>query len=187
MTVPTHVQDLATACIASVKATLGVELDFGHETLPLLDHYAREHVEAAAEEILQLVAPMTGAYFGEVVRRHVQTARWHAPVDQYPEWRLEMEQVFQCFNPIGIALEVISGADSDGWHAHVRTLERDAPLVKHATQLFGAVREDDYYTFSLRFETIEQVFEALARQLEKGNEPFFGTQDYAREIAKDLN
>ena len=46
MSVPTHVQDLAAACVTSVQATLGLELDFGHETLPVLDHYAREHVEA---------------------------------------------------------------------------------------------------------------------------------------------
>ena len=187
MSVPTHVQDLATACIASVKTTLGVELDYGHETLPLLDHYAREHVEAAADEILQLVAPMTGAYFGEVVRRQVQAARWHAPPDAYPDWRLEMEQVFLCFNPIGIALEVISSADTEGWSSHLRTRKSDEVLVKHATQLFGDVREDDYYTFSIRFETIEQVFEGLSRQIEKGKEPFFGTQDYAREIGKELN
>lgn len=186
MSVPTHVQDLATACVASVKATIGVELDFSHETLPLLDHYARD-VEAATEEILQLVAPMTGAYFGEVVRRHLGSARWHAPPDEYPEWRLEMKHVFLCFNPIGTALEVISTADTDGWSSHLRTRKSDEVLVKHALKVFGDVREDDYYTFSIRFETIEQVFEGLTRQLKKGEEPFFGTQDYAREILKELN
>ena len=187
MSVPTHVQDLATACVASVQTTLGVELDYGHETLPLLDHYAREHLEAPAAEILQLVAPMTGAYFGEVVRRHLQSARWHAPVDQHPLWRLEMEHVFLCFNPIGVALEVISGADSEGWSAHLRTRPSDKPLVKHALGVFGDVREDDYYTFAIRFETIEQVFEGLTRQVETGSEPYFGSQDYAREIASELN
>ncbi len=186
MATPTHVQDLATACVASVKAVTGIELDYGHETLPLLDHYARslfeDGREPPAQEILTLVAPMCGAYFGEVARRRFGTFRWHAPSDQYAQWRLEGERVFVYFNPIGVALEVLTEADAPGWNAHLELAARDQEAVKHAVELFGAVRESDYYSFAVRFETLDQVMEALAREAQRRHEEGreYGSDVYRR-------
>src|SRR5512139_1481301 len=94
------VLDLAGACVAAVRKVVGVELDFTPETLPLLDHYARS-AQVENEGVLELVAPMCGAYFGEVVRRALGEARWHCPEGKPEEWRLEFDDCFLHFNPVG--------------------------------------------------------------------------------------
>lgn len=190
MSPPTHVQDLATACVASVKAVTGIELDYRDETLPLLDHYARslfsDGKEPPAEEILTLVAPMCGAYFGEVARRRFGTLRWHAPPDEYADWRLEGERVFLYFNPVGLALEVLTEADAPGWDAHMELRDQDRDAVKHAVELFGSVRESDYYSFAVRFETLDQVMEALVREAQRRREErrSYGSDVYRHAVEK---
>ncbi len=190
MAPPTHVQDLATACVASVKAVTGIELDYSDETLPLLDHYTRslfeESKEMPSQEILTLVAPMCGAYFGEVARRRFGTLRWHAPPEQYAEWRLEGERVFVYFNPIGLALEVLTEADAPGWNAHMELRDEDRQAVEHAVELFGSVRESDYYSFAVRFETLDQVMEALVRETQRRREEqrSYGSDTYRRAAAE---
>lgn len=160
---PDAIRDLALACVASVKATLGIELDFTQDTLPLLDHYAREVLETDKEEIAQLTVPMCGAYFGEVVRRSLAAFRWHCG-DDHRLWRLELETAFLFFNPLGIAQEVIEGEDVPGWWSHLEVAKADQEHVKEALNLFGDVRESDYYSFSLRYEVIDQVALSIARR-----------------------
>lgn len=161
---PDTIRDLALACVASVKATLGIELDFTQDTLPLLDHYAREILEADKEEITQLTVPMCGAYFGEVIRRNLAAFRWHCPGDNHRLWRLELETAFLFFNPLGVAHEVALGEDIPGWWSHLEVAKADQEHVKEALSLFGDVRESDYYSFSLRYEVIDQVALSIARR-----------------------
>ncbi|MEM9068439.1 MAG: hypothetical protein AAGE52_08025 [Myxococcota bacterium] len=187
MPVPTHVQDLATACVASAKAVVNIELDFTTDTLPILDHYAQQALgeDATQEQALGLIAPMCGAYFGEVVRRRFEMLRWHAPPDEYGGWRLEGENIFVYFNPIGVALEVLTQADADGWNAHVEVQPKDRDAVKHAVELFGAVRETDYYSFGIRLETLEQILESLVREARvRGEKRTFGSAMYEAEVLK---
>lgn len=157
---PEHVLELANACVAAVANALKVELDFTHETLPLLDHYAA-NAKGPRDEILGLVAPMCGAYFGEVVRRALGPMRWHAPSDDYGHFRLEHEQVFLHVNPVGIALEAVLEREAEGYGAHLGLLDRDRREVEHAVELFGDVQESDYYRFSVRYEVLEQAIGAL--------------------------
>ena len=51
-----------------------VELDYTQDTLPILDHYISIIPDRTSEDVLGLVVPMLGAYFGEVVRRRRITA-----------------------------------------------------------------------------------------------------------------
>lgn len=187
MGVPTHVHDLAVACQASVQATIGVALDLEPETLPILDHYATKHGKSERAEILGLVAPMCGAYFGEVLRRRFDdTFRWHTP-ESHDAWRLEGESVFLCFNPIGAALEVIEQSDAAGWGAHLQVHPRDQGAVKDALELFGDVRSRDYYSFTVRYEVFEQVVETLIREARgRGEErKLFETRDYEAFLARE--
>lgn len=191
---PSHVVDLATACVKSVKDTLQIPLDLEPETLPLLDHYAREIVGDEEHEVA-LGASLCGAYFGEVVRRRFGAVRWYAPegidplandlgADRFAEWRLEFEPAYLTFNPIGLALEVIEGKDAPGWRAHLQVEDRDREAVDAAVKLFGVERESDYYSFSVRFEVLEQVLEALAREAQRrGDEPArIGPEVYAARV-----
>ncbi|HEX6245463.1 MAG TPA: DUF6278 family protein, partial [Polyangiales bacterium] len=74
---PDSILDLANACVRFVQQALSLELDYTPDTLPLLDHYLQSAQDVSKEEVLSLVAPAAGAYFGEVVRRQLGPARWH--------------------------------------------------------------------------------------------------------------
>jgi hypothetical protein len=207
MSVPQTVLDLATACRASVLATVGVELDFEPETLPILDHYAKNHRALAAgekvrpgkrktrtagtgkaesDELLGLVAPMCGAYFGEVLRHRFEAMRWHAPDEDHGLWRLEAESVFLFFNPVGTAVEVIEEKDAPGWGAHLRVRPTDRETVRSALELFGDVRDSDYYSFTVRFEVLEQVMETLGRQArDRGERRIWESAEYDVFVARE--
>ncbi len=176
--IPTHVQDLATAAIVSVKATVGVELDYTQDTLPILQHYATTELKESSDETLALMAPAVGAYFGEVVRRRLGEARWHAPQGENALWRLEAIPFFFAFNPVGTTLEVIAQDDRPGWGAHLHIRKADEERVKSALEAYGEVREEDYYSFSVRFETIEQVTEHLARAIDPEKPVVYESEDY---------
>ena len=101
------VAELADACVRYVQEALELELDYTPETLPILDHYLKSRMEDPKEELLSLLAPTAGAYFGEVVRRTVDGARWHCPSGHFAAHRIEFETFFLHFNPIGVAVEFL--------------------------------------------------------------------------------
>ncbi|MFW6023294.1 MAG: DUF6278 family protein, partial [Myxococcota bacterium] len=155
---PEEVAELADGCLQSVKQVLGVDLDATQDTLPLLDHYLSEVPEDASDEVLGLVGPMAGAYFGEVVRRHLPGARWHAPHGEHPSWRIEFDRCFLHFNPVGMAFEAIMGDDISGWSAHLSVLDADKDRVREAIEALGEVEAEDYYRLSVRYEVIELAY-----------------------------
>jgi len=156
----TAVMDLTVACVTSVKNATGMELDLTGDTLPILDHYA-ELVDSPRDEMVSLLAPMSGAYFGELLRRQLDDGEWVTDPDDYTEWRLRFERCSLTFNPIGVALEVLLGQDVPDWGAPLRTAPEDRLRIEKALQVFGDVRDRDYYTFSVRFEAIEQAYLGL--------------------------
>jgi hypothetical protein len=174
------IAELAAGCILAVEQATGVRLDFTQDTLPILDHYVTG-VADAASDVQGLVASMCGAYFGEVVRRGLGPARWYGLKDSPEELRLEFEDVFLTFNPVGIALEAIARESITGAGAHLEVLPSDRDRVKSALELFGDTREEDYFRFGVRFEAIEQVVHTLA-SLEMQHEPRrkFGPDAYER-------
>jgi hypothetical protein len=154
------VMDLTVACVTSVKNATGMELDLTQDTLPILDHYA-ELVDSPRDEVVSLLAPMSGGYFGELLRRQLEDGQWVTDSEDYSEWRLRFEQCSLTFNPIGVALEVLLGQEVPEWGAHLQTAPEHQLRVKSALEVFGDVRDRDYYTFSVRFEAIEQAYLGL--------------------------
>ena len=167
MELPQEVIDLSGACVAAVQNAVGVELDFSQDTLPVLDHYA-SMVESPTDEVISLLSPMCGAYFGEVVRRHLQDGRWLCPEDDYSLWRLQFEQCVLEFNPIGTAVEVLLKADAAGWFAHLQSEPGNRATVARALEVYGSVRELDYYSFGVRFEAVEQAHGSLVQKASQG-------------------
>jgi hypothetical protein len=161
---PSVVLDLAESCVRFVQRTLGIELDYTPDTLPLLDHYLRGAHGVSQEEILGLVAPAAGAYFGEVVRRQLGPSRWHWESDEFSECRLEFERCFLSFNPIGIALEAVVQSETDGYGSNLALLKEDEPLVREALERTGEVNPDDYFRLAVRYEVIEQVVVLLVER-----------------------
>jgi len=160
------VMDLTLACVTSTKNATGLELDLTPDTLPILDHYA-QLVNSPRDEVVSLLGPMCGAYFGELVRRQLQDGAWSLDPDDYALWRLRFEACSLVFNPIGIALEVLLSQDVPEWGAHLQTAPEDRDRVKQALEVFGDVRDRDYYTFSVRYEAIEQAYRSLCNDPER--------------------
>ncbi len=152
--------DLTVACVTSVKNATGVELDLTQDTLPILDHYAAI-ADSPRDEVVSLLAPMSGAYLGELIRRQLQDGEWLTDSDDYAEWRLRFQRCSLTFNPIGVALEVLLGEDVPDWGAHLETAPEDRLRVKKALDVYGDVRDCDYYSFCVRFEAIEQAYLGL--------------------------
>ncbi|MDD9967170.1 MAG: hypothetical protein OXR73_13135 [Myxococcales bacterium] len=163
----TDVTELADACVAYVKRSLQLELDYSQDTLPLLDHYLHEAANQARtnrtpEAVLAPLIPTAGAYFGQLVVHQFPGCRFHAPGDDYGHYRVEFSPFFLHFNPLGIAHEVLLGEDAPGWHAHFAVLDEAKPVVEQSLSTSLALREQDYYSFSVRYETLEQVVAVLS-------------------------
>ncbi len=156
----TAVIDLSVACVTSVKNASGMVLDLTQDTLPILDHYAGL-IDSPRDEITSLVAPMCGAYFGELLVRQLEDGQWATDPEDFTSWRLRFDRCSLTFNPIGIALEVLLGQEVPDWGANLQTAPQDALRVKQALEVFGDVRDRDYYTFTVRFEAIEQAYLSL--------------------------
>lgn len=160
---PAQIHDWAEACRAFVKEALKLELDYTPDTLPLLDHYVRTHAKHPADEVRELLTPALGAYFGEVVRRSLDAdgVRWHAPGETFTQYRLEFDAFFLHFNPLGVAIEVMTDDDAAGFGAHFQLLDEARPAVEAALEHSESVSADDYYTFTMRYETLELVTSIL--------------------------
>jgi hypothetical protein len=145
-----------------VREAVGLALDYTSDTLPILDHYLKEGARGAKSEVRELLVPAAGAYFGEVIRKSMEGVRWHAPEDDYPAYRLEFEAFFLCFNPLGVALEVMLEEDQPDWGAHFQMLDEATEPVRQVLARSPEVAPRDYYTLSVRFEIIEQVADLLS-------------------------
>jgi hypothetical protein len=178
---PAVVLDLADSCVRFVQRTLGIELDYSPDTLPILDHYLRGAHGVTQDEILGLVAPAAGAYFGEVVRRQLGPVRWHWESDAFGECRLEFERCFLSFNPIGIALEAVMQSETEGYGSNLSLLKEEEALVRESLERTGDVDPDDYFRLAVRYEVIEQVVGLLVEHAIAQNELArrFGPEVYA--------
>jgi hypothetical protein len=66
----------------------------------------------------------------------------------------------------------------------VRPNDREA--VRAALELFGDVRDTDYYSFTVRFEVFEQVMETLGRQArERSERRFWESAEYDAFVARE--
>ncbi len=126
---PTAVAELAASCVRYVKQSLGIELDFEPETLPLLDHYleqargslaalrsaprtlAEAHAPAALPPQATLLIATAGAYFGEVVRRR-HDAWWRAEGDDPLAYRVELGSAFVALSPMAMVAALLLRVDA---------------------------------------------------------------------------
>jgi len=175
-----NVADLADACVRFVQSALGIVLDFTPDTLPILDHYLIQARKNPRDEVLALIAPAAGAYFGEVVGAALGPCRWYLEGDSLEDWRLEFERCYLTFNPVGAALEAVLGEQAPGHGAHLQVLPNEAALVRESLERTGDVRNEDYYRLAIRFEVLEQVSELLSSRLANDETPtVLGPEIYA--------
>lgn len=180
---PEPVPDYVTACLDYVRRALNMELDFTPETLPLLDHYATLSRETIRErpELAPLITRACGAYFGEVVRARLP-GFWRVPTINVHDWAVCSSTVFLWFNPIGTAYDaVFSGTEHDGPRSMLRVSPDEHEFLAQRLAALPPLPEDEYFSFSTRFEVLEVATEALhAKMIEEGYEGTeFGEEDYS--------
>lgn len=195
--VPTLIEDLAAACVKAVSKALGVELDYTSDTLPVLDHYLLNVPRSGKQELLDLIVPMAGAYFGEVVRRARPGCRWGGVIDAvategvHPSqfWRLEFEHVFLHLNPAGAALEALERKAVEGWNAHFATLAESRGTLEEAFASTEGISSDDYHRLAVRFDSLEHALDVLTdlSRHRQQTERIYTAEDYSKAIAMSLN
>ncbi|MBN1773471.1 MAG: hypothetical protein JXB32_19570 [Deltaproteobacteria bacterium] len=172
---PAEVSELAAVCVRAVHRSLGVELDHGPDSIPLLDHYLTllpDRPRAPTRDPVRgLVAAMTGAYFGEVVRR-LFPARWRLEPGAEPlDWRLELRYCFLAFSPVAVAWEVLLRRDVLEGAAAFFLEEPTRGLVAERLDSLPRVTIDDYYTFAQRLETLVLTVGWLAERIQLSGKP----------------
>ena len=155
--VPPRVREYADQAVAYVQRALGVKLEYDSDTLPVLDHYLRT-VPDDQPAALQLVVATSGAYFGEVVRKHLG-GRWEIASDEV-EWRIVLPTGIN-FSPAGFVAAAIARADLDDLDSEIAAPPRMVPYLQQTLARMGEVSVDDYYSLCGRLDTLEHVHEVL--------------------------
>jgi len=184
--VPEPIAELVRACLEYVKRSLGTELDFTPETLPLLDHYLSEARAALASkpELAELTAHAAGAYFGEVVRRQIR-GFWRAPSASLHDFQVCSSVAFVAINPFGVAYDALyGGPEHGGPRSNLRLAPEDHGYVAARLATVPEVPEDQFYLLTTRIEAIEITVEALRARLdEEGYEELeYTPEDYEAEL-----
>jgi hypothetical protein len=155
--VPPRIREYADQAVAYVQRALGIKLEYDSDTLPVLDHYLR-NVPGDQPAALQLVVATSGAYFGEVVRKHLG-GRWEIAADEV-EWRIVLPTGIN-FSPAGFVAAAIARADLDDLDSEITAPPRMVPYLQQALARMGEVSVDDYYSLCGRLDTLEHVHEVL--------------------------
>jgi hypothetical protein len=156
---PAAARELAERCIDACQRALGVTLDYSEESLAVLDHWLAE-VPADKPELIELVAPMAGAYFGELSRQRLGGS-WLMPGLDPGSWRVQLTGRALSWSPVAMAAEAIAGAEVEGHDATLRA-GADAQLVADRLEQLPPVTEQEFYSLTGRLEALTAVADYLA-------------------------
>jgi hypothetical protein len=182
---PEAIADLVRACLSYVKRSLGTELDFTPETLPLLDHYLTEVRDElqVKPELAELTAHAAGAYFGEVLRRQMR-GFWRMPSESLHDFQVCSSVAFVSINPFGVAYDALfGGTDHQGPRSNLRVAPEDVGYITARLATVPEVPEEQFYLLTTRIEAIEITVEALRARLEEEgySEMEYSLEDYEAE------
>jgi hypothetical protein len=166
--------------------------EMGTTALAFVDHYLSLSRTETREPILTLVAAGAGAWFGELIRREIGGV-WIGDGVDARRLRLLLEPQFLHFSPVDMAYQAIladdvglgdpripAGADLDGsFHLRKRPAPGDPEgepsdhdWVTERLAETSPLPEDQFYSLTVRFETLSMILELLAsRDLARGREP----------------
>ena len=188
---PHEIETLANLCVTHVKNRFGFELDFGIDTLSVLDVFIDAVVKDECEgvmpptgdrrraHLLHLLAPTVGAYWGEVLRRRFG-GRWRFITQEPPNWIFEFEEFFLRLNPAGTAASVIMGERVEEWKSSLVTSpELTGPLLERLA-VAPPLPEDQFYSLTAIHETIQIAEEYLKERAAKDGSFSCTQEDYDR-------
>jgi hypothetical protein len=195
------VDDLVRSFREQVRRAVGVELDDSTTSLAFVDHYLRLAQSETRESIAMLVGAGAGAYYGELIRREIG-ATWIGDGEDPRRLRLLVAPQFLYFSPVDQALQAIvasaeepelreSFAIDDAFHVPENAATRDdggepdGPWLEARLSERPPVPEDEFYTLTCRFETLQLMLELLAtKHAAEGRTPReYGIGDYLDVIA----
>jgi len=155
---PVAARELAERCIVACRTATGMILDYSEESLAVLDHWVSQAGDKP--EMVDLVAPLAGAYFGELTRRRFGAA-WVMRGLEPASWRVELASFGLTWSPVAMAAEAVAGAEVDGYDATLQAGAREALVAERLAQL-PPVPEDEFYSLTGRLEALEVVVDFLA-------------------------
>ena len=189
--IPHEIETLADLCVAHVKNRFSFELDFGIDTLSVLDGFIDAVVKDECEgvmpppgdrrrsHLLHLLAPTVGAYWGEVLRRQFG-GRWRFITQEPANWILEFDEFFLRMNPAGTAASVVMGESVEEWKSSLVTSpELMGPLMERLA-VAPPLPEDQFYTLTTIHETIQIAEEYLRERAAKDGSIGCTQEDYDR-------
>ena len=177
---PEVVADAVKACKRYVWTSLGLELDFTSETLPLLDHYCITARADLAEQpaLAPLLGQAVGAYYGTVLGR-VYPGFWLGTGPDVHSWRYCFTRVLLAINPVGFAWDALhDGEQHEGPSSELLLPAADRERVRSRLQALPAVGEADYYRLSTRFDALEIAVSELLREADAEGADWFEVEDY---------
>jgi hypothetical protein len=158
---PDPVRPFVDAARDYVKRTIGVDLDGSETSLAYVDHYIEKTTkEKLAPDVLRLVAPALGAYFGEVVIARFG-GRWVAEGDP-AGWRVELDVGGLKLHPVGMAAAALAHDDLDGYDASFTGNPRFTEQLADALASAPPVDEAYFYSLTGRIETLAHAAEILS-------------------------
>lgn len=157
---PVAVRELAERCIDACRRALGgMELDYSEESLALLDHWIGQ-APPDKPEMIDLLAPMAGAYFGELARRRLGGA-WVMRGLEPGSWRVEVKEFGLSFSPVGMAAEAVARGDAEGYDATLAAAGHEGVVATRLGEL-PEVTEEEFYSLTGRMEALVVVVDFLA-------------------------
>jgi hypothetical protein len=156
-----------------VRRAIAVELDGSVESLAFVDHYVANAGKdgEVADELLALVAPALGAYFGEVVIARIG-GEWHAAAPDPFDWTIEVPGLsgseLLSFRPTAMAACALRSGEVEECDASIMPQPALAAALHEALAAAAPVDEAYFYSLTGRLETLEHAFEILV-ELERRN------------------
>lgn len=177
---PQEVEDLAMMACRNVQQVIGVEPDFTPETLPLVDQYMRQLPKDSSAAVTELVLSTVGCYFGEVTRL-LLNGRWAISHDPPRRWRVELNNCFFHFRPVGMTGEVFHRGASDEYEGAFATLNEHWDGLSQALAEAVPMPEDEYYSLAGRVDVLQLAADwLLGRNMASGETPrTYTAEEYA--------
>lgn len=157
---PPNIEEYAAQTVRYVHTALEVTLAYDSDTLPLLDHYLRTVPEERAAT-LTLVVVTAGAYFGEVLRRHLGGAWEIYDDDEEIEWRLVLPSGISLAPAGMVAAAIVRSDDLDELDTGLYVPPALQGQVEAVMDRMSRVTEDEYYSLCGRFDTLSHLQSVL--------------------------
>ena len=167
-----RIRALAERFVAHVRYRFNLELDYTEDTLSVLDHFVRAVVKeegggaslppghAKRNQLIHLLAPTIGAYFGEVLCR-VFVCHWSLESEDPAEWLIQFDDVPLWLNPAGAAAEALMEQSVDDWNGSVATSPEETGALTERLAAAPPVAEDEFFNVATRFEVLQIAHEYL--------------------------